>query len=99
MVSIVPNYASIVATVVAVEPSAFDPAIDLVTLHFSELRNYQQYPNLVRPLPGDLLRVSIKRTTRETLGLKKDIKVSGLVRAAGGDKYFFNDDSVKVLNE
>lgn len=98
MVQIVPNYASVVATVLAVEASGADPAMDMVTLQVGELKDHQQYPNLVRLPPDNRLQVTIKRGTREALGLKKGTKISALVRAAGGSRYYFNDDSIKATS-
>lgn len=96
MVAIVPNFASVVATVEAVERSGSDEAMDIVMLQISELKEHRDYPNLIRPLPRNRLRVTIKRATREALGLNKGTTLSAVVRAAGGDKYYFVDNSIKI---
>jgi hypothetical protein len=97
MVQIIPNYASVVATVLTVETSDVDKAMDTVTLQINELKDHQHYPNLIRPLPDNRLRVTIKRSAREALGLNKNTKISALVRAAGGNNYYFNDGSIEIM--
>ena len=95
MVQIIPNYASVTAAVLAVE--AFDDAMDVVTLQIDEIKDHQNYPNLIRPLPGNRLKVTIKRSAREALELEKGSRISALVRAAGLDNYYFNDDSIRIV--
>jgi hypothetical protein len=96
MVAIIPNFASVTGTVEAIEPSDFGDAFDTVTLSISELTTHENYPNLVRPLAGNRLKIFLRRATREALGLTKGVRLSAVIRAAGGDKYYSVDDSVKV---
>lgn len=96
MSAIVPNWTKIAGKVVGVQNVVGSPTLALLRVVVAKKSKHEGFPDLVRAGVGDELGVRTTRVVADRLGVKVEDKVEGVVRAAGGELYYFDPESITV---
>jgi hypothetical protein len=97
MVNIIENWVQIKGRVTDVTNHPQLGEYDMIGVSIIEKKQYRNFPDLVTVPTANKLKVNLRKTTSESLGLKEGIILQGLVRAAGRNEYFFKEEKIKVV--
>jgi hypothetical protein len=96
MVNIVENWAEVTGEITFSRRDPSKSDIHLVTVRIISAKNYESFPNLIRPNKQNKITIQVKREDIPEVGFKKGNVIKARVRAAGKDAYFFNSETIQV---
>lgn len=97
-VKIIENWAEVTGEITGINKSLQFDDFDEINIRISDIKSYENYPNLLDKQPGGIITVTLRNTVVKELNLKlKDI-LKALVRVAPKKKYFARQDKIEILN-
>lgn len=96
MVNIVENWAEVTGEITFSRRDPSKSDIHLVTVRIIAAKNYESFPNLIRPNKQNKITIQVKKEDIPEVGFKKGNVIKARVRAAGKDAYFILKDSLTI---
>lgn len=96
MVKMIENWVVLKGTVIAVSESSL-LNFDTVKVAVNEVKNHEDFPNLIGRPDQQELEIKITSAKVALLHLKPGDEISGIVRMAGPNQFFFAEDSITLL--
>ena len=93
---IIENWASVSGKIIEIKPDPSLKDFDKIKLKITGVENHLGYPNLLR-YTNDTMEIKLPHLKLRSLGLITNKTISALVRAVGGQNYFFDENTIRIL--
>jgi hypothetical protein len=97
MVKMIENWVKVDGIINQILPAQSLAGFDDITIEVSKFEKVQSYPNLVEKAGQTALQIKLPHQKVMELGLDYGEKISGIVRAAPNQEYFFAENSVRKI--